>query len=132
VIPKNTNPLAKGIRTGEGILVYAANVALVVLGALPQGMTWQRSTLYLTILNGVYALSRSAVKMTALNSSIGIGGSPSDIGQIADPYVTGALNEIAAVESALEKLQLAPGTPPQAVVSGLSPSTPVATPPVQP
>ena len=129
MFPKITNPLGKSIRTGEGILVYATNVALLVLGALPQGMTWQRSALYATILNGLHALSRSGLKIAALNNGFGIVGGPADIGKVADPYVTSALNEIKAVESALAALQAQPGTPSSSITQGLSPSAPVA--PVQ-
>lgn len=72
MVPKISAPLAKSIRTGEGILVYASNVALGLLGALPNGLTWKQSALFATILNGLHVVSRSMLKITAINKGLGI------------------------------------------------------------
>ena len=73
MFPKISTPLAKSIRTGEGILVYASNVGLVLLGALPHGLSWEKSALFGTILNGLHVIGRSAVKVSAINAGLGMG-----------------------------------------------------------
>jgi hypothetical protein len=82
---KVSQPLAKSIRTGEGILIYLSNVALVLSAALPHGTSWAHAGLYLTILNGANVLSRSGVKIAAINNGIGIKGGPIEIGQETNP-----------------------------------------------
>lgn len=72
MVPKLSAPLAKSIRTGEGILVYATNVVLAVAAALPDGLSWTKAGLYLAILNGANVISRSALKFGALNAGLGI------------------------------------------------------------
>lgn len=76
MVPQLSAPLAKSIRTGEGILVAATNVALVAATALPDGPSWTRSALCITILNAVYAASRSALKFGAINKGLGIAPPP--------------------------------------------------------
>lgn len=61
MIPKLSQPLTKSVRTLEGLLVLASNVALVVLPivtALPVG----QSVKYGTILNAAYAFARGLPK----------------------------------------------------------------------
>lgn len=76
MFPKFSAPLNKSIRTGEGLLVYATNIALTVAAILPHGLSWTHSALYLTILNGVHVISRSSLKIAAVNKAIGIDGGP--------------------------------------------------------
>lgn len=73
---KFSQPLAKSIRTGEGILVYLSNVVIALSAALPHGTSWAHAGLYMAILNGAHVVSRSAVKVAAINSGIGIQGGP--------------------------------------------------------
>lgn len=72
-IPQLSEPLAKSIRTGEGLLIYATNVALVVIAALPSSLSWTHAALFLTIVNSVHAVNRTVLKVTALQKGLGIG-----------------------------------------------------------
>lgn len=126
MFPKLSQPLAKGIRTTEGLLIFGSNVLLAVAAILPQGLTWQKSGLYITILNGVYAVSRGGVKAAALNAGIGVTRGPLT-SQESFPSVASVFTEISNVEKALEKVQNQPGTPADKITQGLSP-TPVAGP----
>lgn len=87
-MPKFTKPLAKSIRTGEGILVYATNVVLALAAVLPNGLSWTHTALYLTILNAVHVISRTALKATAVQKAVGLGGAvtvdPIDPAELAD------------------------------------------------
>lgn len=66
MVPQLSEPLAKSIRTGEGLLVYASNLALALAAALPSGLSWTHTALYLTILNSLHVVSRTGLKVAAV------------------------------------------------------------------
>lgn len=65
LIPKLTNPLTKFIRTGEGILVYAANAALVVIPIVTNALSATQAVKYGVILDSVAVAARSILKAFA-------------------------------------------------------------------
>ena len=71
-----TNPLEKSFLTGEGILVYATNIGLAVASVLPQGLSWTHSLTYLAVLNGLHVVSRTALKVVAVQKNAGVPASP--------------------------------------------------------
>lgn len=93
MVPKLSAPLSKSIRTGEGILVYATNVALALAASLPHGLSWTHAGLYLTILNGIHVISRSALKFGALNVGLGIA-APSVIVPVAPAAIASVAKEL--------------------------------------
>lgn len=82
---KVSQPLAKSIRTGEGILVYLSSVVIGLSATLPHGTSWAHAGLYLVIINGAHVISRSAVKIAAINNGLGIRGGPITVGQETNP-----------------------------------------------
>lgn len=65
LVPKLTNPLTKFIRTGEGILVYAANAALVVIPIVTNALSATQAVKYGVILDSVAVAARSILKAFA-------------------------------------------------------------------
>lgn len=72
IIPKISNPLAKDIRTGEGILEYVIAAVLGLAAILPHGLTWTQTGTYATILAGVKGFRRLLLKAIALQKGVGI------------------------------------------------------------
>lgn len=64
-IPQTTTPLTKLIRTGEGILVYAANVALIVVPITTSSLSATQAVKYGVALNSVTVVARSLLKAIA-------------------------------------------------------------------
>jgi hypothetical protein len=65
-IPKTTDPKTKFIRTGEGVLVFAFNVAMVVVPIVSSALSAEQAVKYAAILNAVAVFSRSGLKAAAL------------------------------------------------------------------
>ena len=65
MIPKTTDPLAKFIRTGEGILVFAFNLALLIVPLVSNALTPAQSAKWATIIDGIAVISRTGLKMVA-------------------------------------------------------------------
>ncbi len=65
IVPRHTTPMTKFIRTGEGILVFAFNVALLVVPIVSNALTPQQSVKWAAILDGIAVVSRSGLKMVA-------------------------------------------------------------------
>lgn len=72
----NTKPLEKSFLTGEGILVYATNIGLAVAAVLPHGLSWTQSGAYLAVLNGLHIVSRTALKVVAVQKDAGLPAPP--------------------------------------------------------
>jgi hypothetical protein len=65
MVPKRTDPMTKFIRTGEGILVFAFNIALVVVPIVSNALTPAESAKWATIIDGIAVISRTGLKMVA-------------------------------------------------------------------
>ncbi len=65
MVPKTTQPLTKFIRTGEGVLVFAFNIALLVVPIVSNALTAAQSAKWATIIDGVTVISRTGLKMLA-------------------------------------------------------------------
>ncbi len=76
IIPRHTAPLTKFIRTGEGILVFAFNVALLVVPIVSNALTPQQSVKWAAILDGIAVVSRSGLKMVAAAQGAGTPAAP--------------------------------------------------------
>lgn len=66
MFPKFSQPLTKSIRTLEGVLVVAANVALVVIPIVHGGLSPHEAATLGTTLDAVYVGSRSLLKGVAV------------------------------------------------------------------
>src|ERR1700746_3473215 len=71
--PRHTVPLAKSIRTGEGILVYLINLVLG-LGAVidPNSLPPAVAAKWAAIVAAAHVVSRTALKVMAVQKSIGV------------------------------------------------------------
>lgn len=65
MIPKTTQPLTKMIRTLEGQIVVAANIALVAIPIITDSLSANQAVRYGVILNGATVIARSALKAIA-------------------------------------------------------------------
>jgi hypothetical protein len=65
VISKQTDPMAKFIRTGEGVLVFGFNVALLVVPIVSSSLTAAQSAKWATIIDSIAVISRTGLKMVA-------------------------------------------------------------------
>jgi hypothetical protein len=98
LIPKKTDPKTKFIRTGEGILVFAFNVAMLVVPIVTSALSPTEAVKYAAILNGIAVISRSGLKAAALFSQVT--GTPA--GQVSQPVTQDVANVIAgALKQAL-------------------------------
>lgn len=115
-IPKLSTPLAKLIRTGEGVLLYAFNAALILLPAL-NDLPWAKAIPWLAITNAVAFASRTFLKAVAVGKPL-VGADPIAVNA---PQIDQVLAEIGAIGGAQAKVQAAPGIPAQDVKAGLAP-----------
>jgi hypothetical protein len=58
--------MVKFVRTGEGLLVVAFNIALLVVPIISSALTPAQAVKYAAVINGVAVLARTGLKMTAL------------------------------------------------------------------
>jgi hypothetical protein len=65
-IPKTTTSMVKFIRTGEGLLVVAFNVALVTVPVVSSSLTPAQAVKWAAVINGVAMVARTGLKMTSL------------------------------------------------------------------
>jgi hypothetical protein len=73
MIPKLTNPLAKSIRTGEGILIWIVNAGIVVFSAInPSELPPEIAGILVSGLSALHLVSRTMLKATAVQKNIGI------------------------------------------------------------
>lgn len=66
LIPKTTTPLTKFIRTGEGILVFAFNIALLVVPIVSKALTPGEAVKWAGIIDAVAVASRTGLKVVSL------------------------------------------------------------------
>ena len=69
LIPKKTDPLAKLIRTGEGWLVFAFNLALLIIPIVSNSLSPTTAVEWAAILNGVTVVCRSGLKIAAITGT---------------------------------------------------------------
>lgn len=120
MIPKFSAPLTKLIRTGEGIVLFAFNVATLVLATVGD-VAPSVAVKYAAIFNAVAFGSRQALKAVAvLQPSVG---TPIPV-QLGTHSEADILAEIQAAADAAEEFQSKPGTPLAALDHGLTPDAP--------
>ena len=74
-IPKTTTSMVKFIRTGEGMLVVAFNIALLVVPIISSALTPAQAVKWAAVINGVAVVARTGLKMTSLIQT-GAGATP--------------------------------------------------------
>src|SRR5215475_8138736 len=65
-IPQSTTSMVKFVRTGEGLLVVAFNIALLVVPIISSALTPVQAVKWAAVINGVAVVARTGLKMTAL------------------------------------------------------------------
>jgi hypothetical protein len=65
-IPEMTTPMVKFVRTGEGMLVVAFNIALLVVPIISSALTPAQAVKWAAVINGVAVVARTGLKMTSL------------------------------------------------------------------
>jgi len=65
-IPKTTTSMVKFVRTGEGLLVVAFNIALLVVPIVSSALTPAQAVKWAAVINGVTVVARTGLKMTSL------------------------------------------------------------------
>ena len=65
-VPQKTEPLAKFVRTGEGILVFAFNLALLIVPIVTNALSPGDAVKWAAILNGVAVVSRTGLKICSV------------------------------------------------------------------
>jgi hypothetical protein len=69
-VPKLTGPMVKLVRTGEGVLVFGANAAIIVATAITQNLSPVNGVKYAVILNSVTVISRSILKAVSATQGL--------------------------------------------------------------
>jgi hypothetical protein len=82
-IPETTTPMVKFVRTGEGMLVVAFNIALLVVPIISSALTPAQAVKWAAVINGVAVVARTGLKMTSLVQG-GTGAAPEAV-TAADP-----------------------------------------------
>jgi hypothetical protein len=70
LVPRTTDPLTKFIRTGEGVLVFAFNLAMVLVPIVSDALTPQEAVKWAAIVNAVTVVSRTGLKIVSLAKGI--------------------------------------------------------------
>lgn len=96
MIPKTTDPLTKFIRTGEGILVFAFNIALLVVPIVSNALSPAQSAKWAAIIDGVAVVSRTGLKMVA-TATQAAGGHP--VSEVQALTAAGGSGRLATVEA---------------------------------
>ena len=65
VIPKKTTPLTKFIRTGEGVLVFAFNLTMLIVPIVSNSLSPEDAVKWAGIVNGVAVICRTGLKVVA-------------------------------------------------------------------
>ena len=90
IIPKQTDPLGKFIRTGEGWLVFAFNLALLIVPIVTSSLSPATAVEWAAILNGVTVVARSGLKIAAV-----VGTPPSPVSQKTTSEIDAIAEELA-------------------------------------
>ena len=81
VIPEKTTPLTKFIRTGEGVLVFAFNLTMLIVPIVSNSLSPADAVKWAGIVNGVAVISRTGLKVVAeVSKATGI--QPQPIGDL--------------------------------------------------
>jgi hypothetical protein len=116
-IPTTTTPLAKFIRTGEGVLVFAFNGALLVVPIVSGALTPEQAVQWAAIINGVTVVSRTGLKIVAVLESASEADAPQPAVPAAGYVPTGDANPGAASAAADTEAADSPNTPIETQVS---------------
>jgi len=65
VIPEKTTPLTKFIRTGEGVLVFAFNLTMLIVPIVSNSLSPEDAVKWAGIVNGVAVICRTGLKVVA-------------------------------------------------------------------
>jgi hypothetical protein len=65
-IPKTTTSMVKFVRTGEGLLVVAFNIALLIVPIVSSALTPAQAVKWAAVINGITVVARTGLKMTSL------------------------------------------------------------------
>jgi hypothetical protein len=84
VIPKTTVPLAKFIRTGEGVLVFAFNLTMLIVPIVSNALTPEDAVKWAGIVNGVAVICRTGLKVVSVMQGV-TGIEPAQIGPVLTP-----------------------------------------------
>ena len=68
-IPKTTTSMVKFVRTGEGMLVVAFNIALLVVPIVSSSLTPAQAVKWAAVINGIAVVARTGLKMTSLTQA---------------------------------------------------------------
>jgi hypothetical protein len=87
VIPKKTTPLTKFVRTGEGVLVFAFNLTMLIVPIVSNALSPEDAVKWAGIVNGVAVISRTGLKVVAeVSKATGI--EPQPIGNLSGQVIT--------------------------------------------
>lgn len=102
MIPKLSAPLTKFIRTGEGILVFAANLGLLLVPIVTNSLSATNAARDAVVLNVATVVSRSALKaVTSITGYTGI--KPSQVGSLTLPIdISKELSNAASVAKSIQ------------------------------
>lgn len=74
MFPKLTNPLAKAVRTSEGVLVWLINAALAAGTIIePSKLPTKEAAIAASALTAVHVVSRTLLKVVAVQQGVGLG-----------------------------------------------------------
>jgi hypothetical protein len=106
MVPKLTDPMVKFIRTGEGILIYLFNAAMVVIPILSNALSPAEALKWAAVVNVATVISRTGLKaLTAVKGITGI--SPAIVSAPASlgPDAQSALQDVEAIVSGVQNRQ---------------------------
>ena len=87
VIPQKTTPLTKFIRTGEGVLVFAFNLTMLIVPIVSNSLSPEDAVKWAGIVNGVAVICRTGLKVVAeVSKTTGI--EPQPIGDLPGQAIT--------------------------------------------
>ena len=87
VIPEKTTPLTKFIRTGEGVLVFAFNLTMLIVPIVSNSLSPEDAVKWAGIVNGVAVICRTGLKVVAqVSKTTGI--APQPVGDLPGQAIT--------------------------------------------
>jgi hypothetical protein len=87
VIPQKTTPLTKFIRTGEGVLVFAFNLTMLIVPIVSNSLSPEDAVKWAGIVNGVAVICRTGLKVVAeVSKATGI--QPQPVGDLRAAVAT--------------------------------------------
>lgn len=113
-----TQPLTKAIRTLEGVLVFAFNVALLVVPIATNALSPTQAVKYAAIINGILVVARTGLKIVAVTQQT-TGLDPVTPSGLPAPDVVA--KEIQKAEEYYKQVQSAIGTAADEIKHGLAP-----------